>query len=110
MLARCVANPIRRSGAHAPLLYGARGCTVRRGRREALGAAVQAESQLLVTAAEPGRRPDDGEDGRRDGPCYPLDQTTMGTAKPLDNVPLEDFQQRFVIVVKFAIEIGYCPR
>ena len=69
--ARCVGNVVKRSGAQAPLLCSARGCSVRHGIREALEAAFQANPELLVTATGLGERPDDGEDGRRDGLCYP---------------------------------------
>jgi len=100
MHARCVVNAARRGGAQVPLLCGARGCTARHGRREALEAAVQADPGLRVTAAGLGGRPDDREDGRRDGLLYPWDQNTLGIAGPLDDVPLEDLQQRFVTVVK----------
>ena len=53
-----------------------------------------------MTAAGLGRRPDDGEEERRDGLCYPWDQNTLGIAGPLDDVPLENLQQRFVTLVK----------
>ena len=71
MHAWCVVNAVRRGGAQASLLCGARGCTVRHGRREAIEAAVQADPGLPVTAAGLGGRPDDGEEERRDGLCYP---------------------------------------
>ena len=99
MHARCVVSAVRRGGAQAPLLCGARGCTVRHGRREALEAAVQADPGLRVTAARLGGRPYDREEGHRDGLYYPWDQNTLGIAGPLDDVPLEDLQQRFVTVV-----------
>ena len=89
MHARCVVNAVRRGGAQTSLLCGARGCTVRHGRREAVEAAVQADPGLRVTAA----RPDDGVKERRNGLCYPWDQNTLGIAGPLD-------EQRFVTVVK----------
>ena len=100
MHARCVVNAVGRGGAQAPLICGARGCTVRHGRREAIEAAVQADPGLRVTAAGLGGRPDDGEEERPDGLCYSWDQNTLGIAGPLDDVPLEDLQQRFVTVVK----------
>ena len=80
LLSRCtqVVNAVRRGRAQASLLCGARGCTVRHERREAIEAAVQADPGLRVTAAGLGGRPDDGEEERRDGLCYPLDQTTLG--------------------------------
>ena len=93
-------NAIRRGGEPVPLLCGARGCTVRHGRREALEAAVQVDPGLRVTAARLQARPDDGEEGRRDGLCCPWDQNTLGIAGSLDDVRLEDLQQRFVTVIK----------
>ena len=51
-----------------------------------------------MTAAGLGGRLDDGEEERRDDLCYPWDQNTLGIAGPLDDVPLEDLQQRFVTV------------
>ena len=84
----------------APFLCGARGCTVRHERRQALEVAVQADPVLHVTAAGLGGRPDDGEEGYRDGLCYPWDQRTLGIAGPLYEVRLKDFEQRFVTVVK----------
>ena len=98
--ARCVVNAVRRGGAQASLLCGARGCTVRHGRREAIQAAVLADPGLHVTAAGLGGIPDDGKEERRDGLCYSWDQNTLGIAGSLDDVPLEDLQQRFVTVVK----------
>ena len=100
MHARCVVNAARRGGAQAPLLCGARGCTARHERRQSLEAAVQADLGLRVTAAGLEGRPDDREDGRRDGLLYPWDQKTLGIAGQLDDVPLEDLQQRFVTVIK----------
>ena len=93
MHARCVVNAVRRGGAQAPLLCGARGCTVRRGRREAFEAAVQTDPGVRVPVVGIAGRPDDGEEGRRDGPCHLSDQNTLGIAGPLDDVPLEDLQQ-----------------
>ena len=75
MHARCVVNAVRRSGAQASLICGARGCAVRHGRREAIEAAVQADPGLRVTAAGLGGRSDDGEEERQDGLCYPWDET-----------------------------------
>ena len=100
MHARCVVDAVTRGGAQALLLCGARGCTVRDGRREGLGAADQSDPGLRVTAARLGGRPDDGEEGRRDGLCYPWEQNTLGIAGPLCDAPLEDLQQRFVTAVK----------
>ena len=67
-------------GAQAPLICGARSCTTRHGRREALEAAVQADPGLRVTAVAIGWIPDDGEDGRLHELCYPWDQDTLGIA------------------------------
>ena len=93
-------NAVRRGGAQAPLLCGARGCTVRHGRWEALEAAVQADPGLRATAVGLGGIPNDGEEGRLHELCYPWDQDTLGIAGPLDDVPLEDFELRFTTVVK----------
>ena len=65
--ARWVVNAVGRGGAQASFLCGARGCTIRHGRREAIEAAVQADPGLRVTAAGLRGRPDDGEEERRDG-------------------------------------------
>ena len=73
---------------------------VHHGRRETIGAAVQADPGLRVTAAGLGGKPIDVDEERRDGLCYPWDQNTLGIAGPLNDVPLEDFQQRFATVVK----------
>ena len=64
------------------------------------GSNIRGSSGRRVTAAGLGGKPDDGEEERRDGLCYPRDQNTLGIAGPLDDVPLEDLQQRFVTVVK----------
>ena len=93
-------NAVRRGGAQAPLLCGARGCTVRHGRWEALEAAVQADPGLRATAVGLGGIPSDDEEGRLHGLCYPWDQDTLGIAGPLDDVPIEDFELRFTTVVK----------
>ena len=61
----------RRVGAQAPLLCGARGCTVRHGRREAPEAAVQVDPGLRATEMGLRRLPNDGEEGRLRGLCYP---------------------------------------
>ena len=98
--ARCLVNAVRRGGVQAPLLCVARGCTVRHGRREALEAAVQADPGLRATAVGLGGIPSDDEEGRLHGLCYPWDQDTLGIAGPIDNVPLEDLEQRFTTVVK----------
>ena len=100
MHARCVVNAAWRGEAQAPLLCGARECTVRYGRRESLEAAVQTDPGLCITAAGLGGRPEDREDGRRDGLLYPWDQNTLGIAGSLDDISLEDLQQRFVTVIK----------
>ena len=94
MHARCLVNAVRRGGAQASLLCGARGYTVRHGRREAIEAAVQADLGLHVTAAGLGGRPDDGAGMASAIP------NTLRFAGPLDDVPLEDLHQRFIIVVK----------
>lgn len=70
------------------LLCAARDCAVYHGRREALEATVQADSGLRATAVGLGGIPDDGEDGRLNGLCYPWDQGTLGIAGPLDDVVL----------------------
>ena len=100
MHARCVVNAVRRGEAQAPLLCEASERTVRHGRREAFKAAVQVAPGLRATAAGLAGRPDDGEEGRGYGLCYPVDQNTLGIAGPLDDVLLEDLQQRFATVVK----------
>ena len=100
MHARWVVDVVRRGGAKAPLLCGARGCTVHHGRREAFEAAVQVDPGLRVTAARLRGRPHDGEVRHCDGLCYPWDQNTLGIAGPRDDVLLENLQQRFVTVVK----------
>ena len=69
--ARCVVNALWRGGAQAPLFCGARGCTVRHGRREALKAAIQADPGLRATAVGLGGIPNDGEEGRLYGLSAP---------------------------------------
>ena len=59
-----------------------------------------ADPGLRVTAVGLGWMPDDGEIGWLHGLCYPWDQDTLGIAGPIDNVPLEDLEQRFTTVVK----------
>ena len=88
MHARCVVNVVRSSGSQPPLRFGAKRCTARQWRREALEAVVQAEPGLRVTAVGLRRIPDDGKDGRLHGLCYPWDQDALGIAGPLDDVPL----------------------
>ena len=97
---RCVVEAIRRGGSHAQLICGTRGCTARHGRRESLEAAVQADPGLRVTFAGLGERPDNNWDERREEVCYPWDQNSLGIAGPLDDVSLEQLQQRFITVVK----------
>lgn len=55
----CVVNRVRRGGAWAPLLCGAKKHAVHYGRREALEAAVQADPRLRAAAAKLGGRPHD---------------------------------------------------
>ena len=94
MHARCVVNAVRRGGARAPLLCGASACTARNGKREALEAAVQADPGLRITAVGLGGRLDEGEEGRINGLYYPWDQDTLGISSPIDDVSLEDLEQR----------------
>ena len=100
MRARYVVEAFRRGGSHAQLIYNTRGCTVRHGRRESLEAAVQADPGLRVTFAGLGERPDNNWDERREEVCYPWDQNSLGIAGPLDDVSLEQLQQRFITVVR----------
>ena len=97
---RYMVNTVRRSGAQAPRLCGARSCTACHGRREALKVAVQADPRPRVTAVGLGGIPDKGEDGRRHELWYPWDQDTLWIAGPLDDVPLKDLEQCFTAVVK----------
>ena len=87
-------------GGRAPLLCGARGCTACHGRREALEEAVQADAGLCATAVGLGGKPDDDEDGRLRGLCYPWEQDTLRIAGPLDDVPVENLEQPFATVVR----------
>ena len=100
MRARYVVEAFRRGGSHAQLIYNTRGCTVRHGRRESLEAAVQADPGLRVTFAGLGERPDNNWDERREEVCYPWDQNSLGIAGPLDDVSLEQLQQRFITVAR----------
>ena len=47
-----------------------------------------------------GGRPDEGEEGRLHGLCYPWNQDTLGTAGPIDDVSLENLEQRYITVIK----------
>ena len=50
---------------------------------------------------ELGGGPDDGDDGRGFmGSATRWDQDTLGIAGPLDDVPFDDLEQRFINVVK----------
>ena len=100
MHARCVVEAIRRGGLHVQLICGTRGCTGHHRRRELLEAAVQANPGLRVAVAGLRRRPDNSWGERREELCYPWDQTSLGLAGPLDDVSLEQLQQRFITVVK----------
>ena len=101
MHARCVVEAIRRGWPHAQLICGTRGCTARHGRRESLKAAVQADLGLRVTVAGLGGRPDNHW-GERGGKSYATrgTKTSLGIAGPLDDVSLEQLQQRFITVVR----------
>ena len=98
MHARCVAEAM--GGSHVQLICGTRGCTGHHRRRELLEAAVQANPGLRVAVAGLRRRPDNSWGERREELCYPWDQTSLGLAGPLDDVSLEQLQQRFITVVK----------
>lgn len=47
--------------------------------------------------------PDDAKDGRFYSLCYPWDQRTLGMAGPLDEVHLEDPEQRLVTVARVKL-------
>lgn len=51
-------------------------------------------------------RPDDEDEGQRQGLYYPWDQDSLGVAGPLDNVSLQDLQQRFITVVRVKPELA----
>ena len=53
-----------------------------------------------------GGRPDEGEEGRLHGLCYPWDQDTLGIAGPIDDVSLEDIEQRVITVVKVQLRLA----
>ena len=78
---------------------------------EALEAAIQADPGLRVTAVRLGGGgvPDDAEDRRLHGFCYPWEQDPLGIAGPLVDAPLEDLERCFTTVVKVATKVGYCP-
>ena len=63
--------------------------------------AVQADPGPRITAVGPGGKLDEGEEWRLQGLCYPWDEDTLGIAGPIDDVTLEDLEQRFITVVKF---------
>lgn len=65
-----------------------------------LGAAVQADPGLRVTAAGLGGRPGNNEGGRRESLCYLWDQDTLGIAGPPDDGALEYLQHCFITAIK----------
>ena len=96
----CVVEAIRRGGSHAQLICGTRGCTARHGRRESLEAAVQDDPGLRVAVTGLGGRPGNTWGERREELWYLWDKDSLGIAGPLDNVSLEQLQQRFIAVVR----------
>ena len=87
-------------GIQTPLVYGERGCGAHHRRREALEAAAQADPGLRDAALALTGRPEDDDEGHRQGLYYPWDQDSLGVADPLDRVSCTDLQMRFITVVK----------
>ena len=82
-----------------PLVCSKRGCGARHGRREALDSAVQADPGLRDAAAALRERPEEDDEGHRQGLYYPWDKYSLGVADPLDRVSLNNLQMRFIVVV-----------
>ena len=60
-----------RRGTQAPLVCSERGCGGRHGRRDALDAAVQADSGVRDAAVAVSGRPEEGDKGHRQRLYYP---------------------------------------
>ena len=79
-----------RKGGHRRRLCGERGCGARHGRREALDAAAQADPGIRDAAAALRGRPEQDDEGHRQGLYFPWDQDSLGVANLLDSVSLND--------------------
>ena len=94
--ARCVLLAVRSGGAQrgiqAPFVCSERGCGARHGRREVLEAVAQVDPGLLNAAVALTARPEEDDEGHRQGLYYPWDQDSLGVADPLDRVSLTDLQ------------------
>ena len=86
--ARCMLVAVRSGGAQrgiqAPFGCSERGCGVRHLRREALEAAVQADPGLRDAAVALTGRPEEDDEGHRQGLYYALDQDSLGVSYPLE--------------------------
>ena len=78
----------------------------RRGRREALEAAVQADPGLRDAAVVLTGRPEEDDEGHRQGLYHPWDQDSLGVADPLDRVSLTDLQMRFIPAVEVKTNLA----
>ena len=79
---------------------GKRGCTAHHGRRESREATAQADPGLRITVAGLRGRPGNNWGERSEELCYPWDQKSLGISGPLDDVSLQQLQQRFITVGK----------
>ena len=87
-------------GVQAPFVCSESRCGARHGRREGLEAAVQADPGLRDAAVALTGRPEEDNEGHRQGLYYTWDQDSLGVADPLDRVSLTALQMRFITVVK----------
>ena len=95
-----------RRGTQAPLVCSERGCGARHGTREALDAAVQTDHGLQDAAAALRGRPEEDDEGHRQGLYCPWDQDSLGVADSLDRVSLNDLQMRFIAAVKVQLKLA----
>ena len=87
--ARCVLAVVSSSraqwGAQAQLVCSKHGCGTDSGRREALDAAVQADAGLRDAAGALRARPEEHDEGYREGFHYRWDQECLTVVEPLDS-------------------------
>ena len=86
-------------GIQEPLVCSKRGCGAPHGRRETLEATVPAAPGLRDAIVHLTGRPEEDDEGHRQGLYYPWDQDILGVADPFDRVSLADLQMRFITVV-----------
>ena len=69
-------------------------------RREALEAAEQADRGLRDASVAVSGRPEEDNEGHRQGLYYPWDQDNLGVAGPLDRVSCNDLQMLSITAVE----------